>query len=89
MKCIKSFKDKDMQKIYEGRFSKKVPTDIAGRASGKLRSIDSSENIEDLRVPPSNHLEKMQGDRKEPYSIAVNDQWRICFNYIDGYFFKV
>lgn len=89
MKYIKSFKDKDTRKIYEGKFSKRVPPDISKKIVVKLLIIDMTKDINELRSPPSNHLENLKGKREGQYSIAVNKQWRICFNYIDGYFFKV
>jgi proteic killer suppression protein len=80
---IKSFKCKETEKIFKGKFSKKLPNEIQYRALKKLHAIDVSEDINDLRVPPSNHLELLLGDRKGQYSIMVNDQYRICFDWID------
>ncbi|KRN10787.1 type II toxin-antitoxin system RelE/ParE family toxin [Liquorilactobacillus mali] len=80
---IKNFADKETEKIYNGNFSKKLPQNIQKRALTKLMMIESSMNINDLRVPPSNHLEKLVGDREGQYSIAINDQYRICFTLED------
>jgi proteic killer suppression protein len=76
---IKSFKDKETERIFNRYFSKKLPQTIQRRALLQLRSLNRASNINDLRNPPSNHLEKLVGDRKEEYSIRVNDQWRISF----------
>ncbi|MCD7779881.1 MAG: type II toxin-antitoxin system RelE/ParE family toxin [Candidatus Gastranaerophilales bacterium] len=81
---IKSFSCKETEKIYNGKFSKKLPCEIQSRALVKLHSIDVSEDINDLRTPPSNHLEILSGDRKGQYSIKINNQYRICFNWVDS-----
>lgn len=73
---IKSFKDKETELIFNEVFSKKFPTNIQIIALRKLLMIN---NINDLRIPPSNHLEKLSGDRTGQYSIRINDKWRICF----------
>jgi len=86
---IKSFKSKETEKIFKGKFSKKLPQEIQFRALIKLHSIDVSECINDLRTPPSNHLELLQGDRSGQYSIKINDQYRICFNWLDNSAFNV
>ncbi|KRL03886.1 type II toxin-antitoxin system RelE/ParE family toxin [Liquorilactobacillus hordei] len=80
---IKNFADKETEKIYTGKFSKKLPENIQKRALIKLMMMESSMNINDLRVPPSNHLEKLVGNREGQYSIAINDQYRICFTLED------
>jgi len=76
---IKSFSDKETKKIYNQVFSKKLPNDIQGIALRKLIMIDNATCLDDLRIPPSNHLEKLSGDREGQYSIRINDQYRICF----------
>ncbi|MDD3593351.1 MAG: type II toxin-antitoxin system RelE/ParE family toxin [Candidatus Gastranaerophilales bacterium] len=81
---IKSFKCKETEKIYNGKFSKKIPHEIQRRALIKLYSIDAAESIDDLTTPPANFLEQLQGDRKGQYSIRVNQQYRICFNWVDN-----
>jgi proteic killer suppression protein len=80
---IKSFKCKETEKNFKGKFSKNLPNEIQYRVFKKLHAIDVSEDINDLRIPPSNHLELLLGDRKGQYSIMVNDQYRICFEWID------
>ena len=76
---IKTFKCKETEQIYKQQFSKKLPPNIQKIALRKLIMIDNAENIQDLKVPPSNHLEKLSGDRTGQYSIRINDQYRICF----------
>ena len=76
---IISFKDKETEKIWNGTVSTKLPFEIQQTARRKLRMINNSQNINDLRIPPGNRLEKLQGDLKSKYSIRINDQWRITF----------
>lgn len=78
---IKSFADKETKRVFGREFSKKLPSDIQQIARRKLEVLDAADNINDLRVQPSNHLEKLKGDRSEMYSIRINDQWRICFEW--------
>ena len=78
---IKTFKDAETQKIYRRERSRKLPTDIQQVALRKLRMINNVININDLRVPPANRLEKLSGDRDGQYSIRINNQWRICFEW--------
>lgn len=79
MSMIKNFADKETEKVYHGSFSKKLPQSIQGVALRKLIMIDNAGCLEDLRVPPANHLEALQGDRAGQYSIRINGQYRICF----------
>ncbi|KRP36657.1 MAG: hypothetical protein ABS34_06450 [Opitutaceae bacterium BACL24 MAG-120322-bin51] len=81
---IQSFRSKETAKIFEGRFSRKFPRDIQQRALNKLRLIASVTQLETLKVPPSNHLEALRGDRTGQHSIRINQQWRICFIWKDG-----
>lgn len=76
---IKSFKNKETEKVYTRKGSRKLPADMQQVALRKLRMINNAKNINDLRVPPANRLEKLSGIRKGQYSIRINDQWRICF----------
>ncbi len=76
---IKSFADKETEKIFGRQFSKKLPPDIQHKARLKLEILDAAESLQDLRVPPSNHLEKLSGNRQGQHSIRINNQWRICF----------
>jgi proteic killer suppression protein len=86
---IKTFKDAKTQKIYRRERPRKLPSDIQQVALRKLRMINNAININDLRVPPANRLEKLSGDREGQYSIRVNDQWRICFEWKNGDAFNV
>ncbi len=81
---IKSFKDKETEKIFNLMFSKKLPVDIQPIALRKLKMIHAAVVITDLRVPPNNRLEKLKGRHKGQYSIRINDQWRICFKWQEG-----
>ncbi len=81
---IKSFKCKETNKIFNRSFSRKLPHDIQRTALRKLRMLNRSIKLNDLKVPPSNHLEALHGNRKGQHSIRINDQWRICFKWSDG-----
>jgi proteic killer suppression protein len=78
---IRSFGDKETEKIWEGIVSKKLPFDIQNVARRKLRMINSSQDINDLRIPPANKLEKLKGNLSSFYSIRINNQWRIIFEW--------
>ncbi|MBE0430093.1 MAG: type II toxin-antitoxin system RelE/ParE family toxin [Thermoleophilia bacterium] len=81
---IKSFKSREAEKIYQGRFSKKLPRDIQRLAARKLEILSAAGQINSLRIPPSNRLEKLKGERAGQHSIRINDQWRICFIWKSG-----
>lgn len=83
---IKSFADKETEKIYNQLFSKKLPQSIQKIALRKLMIIDNAADLDDLKVPPGNRLEGLKGDREGQYSIRINEQFRICFKYEDGVF---
>ncbi|MHB0867766.1 MAG: type II toxin-antitoxin system RelE/ParE family toxin [Thermoleophilia bacterium] len=76
---IRSFKDKETRKIYSRQRSSKLPGNIQQIALRKLRMVNNAVDLNDLRVPPANHLEKLSGSRRGQHSIRINDQWRICF----------
>ncbi|MDO4204410.1 MAG: type II toxin-antitoxin system RelE/ParE family toxin [Selenomonadaceae bacterium] len=86
---IKSFKDKETQKIYNQQFSTKLPHNIQRIALRKLIMIDNAANVNDLRIPPNNHLEELHGDRKGQHSIRINEQYRICFREQNGDYFDL
>ncbi|MBQ9155977.1 MAG: type II toxin-antitoxin system RelE/ParE family toxin [Eubacterium sp.] len=86
---IKSFADKETEKIYKQIFSKRLPQSIQRVALRKLIMIDNAGCLEDLRVPPANHLEALSGDRRGQYSIRINDQYRICFSQEGNHFHNV
>ena len=81
---ILSFKSKETEKISDGERSAKLPGEIQEIARRKLRMINNSQNIADLRVPPSDRLEKLEGKLAGHYFIRINDQWRIVFNWLSG-----
>jgi len=76
---IKSFSDKETEKVFDRRFSRRFSSDVQRSARRKLEILNSAGSLQDLRVPPSNRLEKLKGDREGQHSIRINDQWRICF----------
>ena len=81
---IRSFKDKETQKIFEQEYSKKLPKDIQKVALRKLMMIDAAEKLSDLKILPANHLEALTGNLVGQWSIRINDQWRIIFIPSDG-----
>lgn len=86
---IKSFKDKETEKIYRRTFSRKLPHDIQKLAMRKLWMLNAATDLNALRTPPSNHLEALHGDRVGQHSIRINKQWRICFEWLDGEVYNV
>ena len=86
---IKSFADKRTRDLFVNGKAARVPTEIARRAARKLEYIDLAHRLEDLKVPPGNRLHLLKGDRAGQYAIAVNDQWRLCFHFVDGDAFDV
>jgi proteic killer suppression protein len=88
---LKSFGDKISEKIWNGIRSEKLPNEIQDVARRKLRMIHNAQDVNDLRIPPANRLEKLKGDLKEFYSIRINNQWRIIFKWInnDAYEIKI
>ena len=86
---IKSFADKETEKLFKRQFSRKLPQDIHRVARRKLAILDAVETLRDLRVPPSNRLEKLASERKGQYCIRVSDQWRICFRWKDQDVYEV
>lgn len=84
MSVIKSFRDRETEKVFQRRVSRKLPGDIQSVALRKLRMLNRSLTLQDLRVPPANRLEKLSGDRFGQHSIRINDQWRICFTWKEG-----
>lgn len=76
---IKSFKDEETKNLWEGNFSKKFPPSIQRKALYKLEMINNIIDVKELTIPPSNRLHKLEGNRKNQFSISINDQWIICF----------
>lgn len=81
---IQSFKCKETEKIFTRIFSKKFPNDIQQIAMRKLRMLNRATILNDLSVPPANRLEPLKDNRKGQYSIRINDQWRVCFTWVNG-----
>ena len=81
---IRTFADRATEELFSNGKSKPFPSDIWRRALRKLEYIDLASRLEDLKVPPSNRLHKLGRDRVGQYSVSVNDQWRICFRFVDG-----
>ena len=86
---IRSFVDKQAERIFRRERSRKLPQDLQRRALRKLRMLDAAQVLADLRVPPGNRLERLSGDREGEYSIRINDQFRICFVWRDGDAYRV
>ena len=78
---IISFANKETEIVFRGEFSSRFPPHIQNKALNKLRILNNVNDLEQLRVPPSNRLHLLSGDRKGQYSISINDQWRICFQW--------
>ncbi len=76
---IRSFKCKETEKIWNQIYSKRFPVDIQKTALRKLFMIQRAKELKDLKIPPANRLERLKGDRKDQYSIRINDQYRVCF----------
>ena len=76
---IKSFKDKETERVYRRLYVKRLPRASQWIALRKLRMLNNAKSLQDLRSPPGNRLEKLRGDREGQHSIRINDQWRICF----------
>ncbi len=81
---IKNFDDTEAEAIHKGKISKKLPQTIQNIARRKLRMLEAAKVIEDLRIPPGNHLEKLHGNLEGFYSVRVNDQWRVVFKFENG-----
>lgn len=78
---IKTITDRETEKIFDRQRSRKLPGDIQQVAYRKLRYLNNARTLRDLRIPPSNRLEKLRGERVGQHSIRINDQWRICFKW--------
>lgn len=79
---IESFASEETEKIFQGEISKKLPIEIQRTARRKLLYLDEAESLQDIQAVPGNRLEKLKGNRAGQYSIRINDQWRICFEWI-------
>ncbi len=81
---IRSFKGKEAAAIFAGELVKGLDRRLQQRAREKLRYLDSAADLRDIMIPPANRLEALKGDRQGQFSIRINDQWRICFRWLDG-----
>ncbi len=86
---IRSFADAETKHFFETGKTRRLPRDILRRAAMRLRQLDAATRIEDLRLPPSNRLEALRGDRAGRHAIRINDQWRVCFRFANGDAFEV
>lgn len=86
---IQTFADSETEGFYTGGKSRRIPPEIRKRAAMRLLQLNAATQIEDLRLPPSNRLEQLQGDRAGHWSIRINDQWRLCFRFKNGDAFEV
>ena len=80
---IRSFRDKETARVFAGRRCRKMPAEIIERAEAKLAVLDQAESLEELVRPPSNRLHKLSGDHRGQWSISINSQWRILFEFDD------
>jgi proteic killer suppression protein len=81
---IRSFADKLTAAVFDGQRVKALPAQVQDVARRKLKAVDAAADVNDLRMPPGNRLEKLAGDRRGQWSIRINDQWRVCFRWADG-----
>lgn len=86
---IRTFADTETEKIFTVGRSRRMPQDILKRAIMRLEQLNAAVIVKDLRLPPSNRLEALKGDRTGQYSVRINDQWRLCFRFADGDAFEV
>lgn len=84
LSMIRSFRDGETEKVWQQQLSRALPRDIQSRALMKLQQLNAAADLRDLRIPLSNYLEKLKGARKHQWSIRINDQWRICFEWKGG-----
>ena len=86
---IRSFADRETEKVYHREVSRRIPTDVQAAALRKLRMLSNARELRDLRSPPENRLERRTYDRTGRYSVRINDQWRLCFAWRGGDAFDV
>ena len=80
---IRSFADRETELVWQGIRSKRLPLDVQAAGLRKLRLINRAESVSELRIPPGNRLEALRGNREGQWSIRINDQWRICFRWVN------
>ena len=81
---IRSFRSKATERLFRREPMRRLPPRLQRVALRKLRILDAATSLSDLRIPPANRLEKLSGDRAGQHSIRINDQWRVCFRWVDG-----
>ena len=81
---IENFANLEVERLYQTGKSRRLPPDILRRALMRLTQLHAATDVEDLRLPPSNHLESLRGDRAGQWSIRINQQWRVCFRFEDS-----
>ena len=86
---IRSFADSETRRFYSTGKSRRYPPVIQKRAVMRLLQLNAATQLNDLRLPPSNRLEALRGDRADQWSIRINNQWRVCFRFIDGDAFDI
>ena len=86
---IKSFRDRETERVWQGEVSRRLPRDIQDAALRKLRILNQARRLGDLAIPPGNRLEALKGGRTGQHSIRINDRWRICFIWREGAAFGV
>jgi toxin HigB-1 len=86
---IKSFKDRETEKVFRRQFSRQLPQTVQRAALRRLTYLHAAKELSDLLVPSSNRLEALSGDRAGQYSIRINDQWRVCFKWLENDAYQV
>jgi proteic killer suppression protein len=86
---IRSFGDRETELVWSGVRSRKLPGDIQNKALVKLTLLNRSANLDDLKIPPGNRLERLKGERRHQHSIRINGQWQICFEWREGHAYGV
>ncbi|MBF0388135.1 MAG: type II toxin-antitoxin system RelE/ParE family toxin [Candidatus Omnitrophica bacterium] len=86
---IKAYSCKETEKVFNKMFSRQLPQSIQQTALRKLEILDNAVDLNDLSAPPSNKLERLKGKRQGQYSIRINDQWRICFEWVENNAYEV
>ena len=81
---IRTVLDTETDNVWRGIVSRKLPRDIQEVARRKLRMLNNASRVDELRIPPANRLEKLSGNREGQWSIRINDQWRVCFEWREG-----
>ena len=86
---IQTFATSETENFFSTGKSRRLPDEILKRTAMRLNQVHAATKIEDLRLPPFNHLEKLKGDRNDKWSIRINGQWRVCFRFEGGHAFDV